>query len=280
MTRSKPGFFSLIWKFKGFRLFTYVLLTVTVICSIGSLVFTSYISPNNISYPKTDHLHFRMQIVYNGKSENFGDNKYQEDYEKGQCTAQITKSPIHFHDQKNQIIHVHWKGMSGGQVLKYYGLNLIGGVDDVLGFRLDEFSKSGASAVKIHGKILPKLEKDDKIYIYSGEKDNFQKKSIEDFKNQTLETFFGKKSNLGFLNIDRSSNIFQPIVTEAHGNGDGHDAEDKTSSEMNKIQEELKEINNLLGNIVIFIQKDEPNENQIKERFNQLEPLSPSTCGG
>ena len=47
-----------------------------------------------------------------------------------------------------------------------------------------------------------------------------------------------------------------------------------------KTEEELKEINNLLGNVVIFVQSTEPTQEQIKKQFDVLEPLSPSTCGG
>ena len=45
-------------------------------------------------------------------------------------------------------------------------------------------------------------------------------------------------------------------------------------------EEKLTRINNMIGNVVIFVQKDKPTDQQIKERFNDLEPLSDSTCGG
>jgi hypothetical protein len=45
-------------------------------------------------------------------------------------------------------------------------------------------------------------------------------------------------------------------------------------------QQRLTRINNLIGNVVIFAQDTKPNDQQVKARFNQLVPLSDSTCGG
>lgn len=63
----------------------------------------------------------------------------------------------------------------------------------------------------------------------------------------------------------------------AHGGeDDGNDGEAGEESE----EQKLTRINNLVGNVVIFAQKDKPTDQQIKDRFNKLEPLSDSTCGG
>ena len=44
-------------------------------------------------------------------------------------------------------------------------------------------------------------------------------------------------------------------------------------------EEQLTRINNLVGNVVIFVQSDKPTDRQIKDRFNDLEPLTDSSCG-
>ena len=55
---------------------------------------------------------------------------------------------------------------------------------------------------------------------------------------------------------------------------DGH------SEDSDKSEDELKRINNLIGNVVIFAQDTEPTSEQITERFSNLVPLHDSTCGG
>ena len=45
-------------------------------------------------------------------------------------------------------------------------------------------------------------------------------------------------------------------------------------------EQELTELNHVVGNIVIFAQKDRPTNQQVKDRFAHLVPLPQSTCGG
>jgi hypothetical protein len=45
-------------------------------------------------------------------------------------------------------------------------------------------------------------------------------------------------------------------------------------------QEELKRLNNVIGNVVIFVQKDKPTDQQIKAKFDHLIPVSESACAG
>jgi hypothetical protein len=46
-----------------------------------------------------------------------------------------------------------------------------------------------------------------------------------------------------------------------------------------KSEEELTRINNVIGNVVIFTQEEEPTKEQVKARFDNLVPLHDSTCG-
>ena len=52
---------------------------------------------------------------------------------------------------------------------------------------------------------------------------------------------------------------------------DGHPSE--------KSEEELTRINNLVGNVAIFVQEKEPTKEEIQARFDNLVPLHESTCG-
>src|SRR5580765_893196 len=68
-------------------------------------------SPAVIRNPKLEHYHFRMQILVNGKAEDFSSKAYQTGYAKDQCNANLPEQPIHFHDNKDQFTHIHWEGM-------------------------------------------------------------------------------------------------------------------------------------------------------------------------
>lgn len=219
------------------------------------------ISPEAVRHPKSTHFHFRMQVINGGTAVNFAEDKFQTEFNKDICTAVITKEPFHFHDHLDQFVHVHWAGMTGGLLLKYYGWNLIGGTDGTLGY---EFA--GATVPKrlpVHGQALPAPPRDAKYYIYEGNADGYREKSWSDFLHQDLRTFFGGQSGRA---EHRWYDAIVPVAS-AHGDGDSDEAR-------------LSELNDVLGSVVIFAQKDKPSDAQIKDRFNHLVPLPQSSCGG
>jgi len=224
-----------------------------------------------------EHYHFRMQVIVDGKAENFGSKGYQQGYAKDQCNANLVEQPIHFHDEKDQFVHIHWRGMTGGMVMKYYGWNFIGGLDNALGYKLDNLAD--IQEVTIHGKYLPTIRKDAKFYIYTGDENAYTERSFSEWRDADLEAFFGKDSN--FPKSDEFS-ILDLLFPPAYAHGgieDGHD--DTSTAESTETEtERLTRINNLLGNVVIFVQNDTPSNDEIKVRFNNLVPLTDSTCGG
>lgn len=247
---------------------TIKLLIATFSAAIVTLgAYTGYLLltyPTALTYPKLDHYHFRMQLVIGGKEENFGDGKYQTTYEKDSCSADLPEQPIHFHDNKNQIVHIHWKGISGGMVLKNYGWNYIGGDGEALGYRLDSVPFKG---VATHGNVLPTLGKDTKLFIYAGNEKSYSERRWDDFVRYDLETFFDKKSS--FPVSARSNNPLDSLFPTAYAH-DGHNHDNKS----------LEEVNNLIGNVVIFAQQNAPTHEEVAKRFTALEPLAESTCGG
>lgn len=247
-----------IWLFAG------IVLTLLFVW-VGAIYATS---PDPIRNPKFEHYHFRMQLLVDGKAENFGQAKYQTHLDTSNCNVELAQSPIHFHDSKDQFVHIHWKGMTGGLVLKNYGWNFLGGSDNVLGYRFDNLGD--IKDVPIHGRDLPNIPKDSKYYVYAGDETSYVERSFDEFKSQDLETFFGKKSN---LDTSGTYSIWNWLFPKASAHS-SHAHADETSAE------QLERINNLIGNVVIFVQKDPPTSQQVKERFQMLEPLSDSTCAG
>lgn len=239
----------------------------------GGLYGYAYAStPAHIRKPSYQHYHFRTQISVAGKAVDFSKNEFQEKTGTSTtCSAAVGSVPIDFHDKTDQLTHVHWGGMTGGEFLKDYGWNYIGGNNAVLGQRFDVGLKP--SPVKIYGKLLPKVPENANFYVYTGDKGHYQQRNWNDFLSQDLETFFGKKSNIGHSN-GTSFNILNWLSPKVSAHGGVMDEHPSSKSE-----EELTRINNLVGNVVIFAQQDKPTDAQVKAKFDNLTPLHESTCG-
>jgi hypothetical protein len=243
--------------------FSVVMAIAAVLLLCGYL---QAVSPQAIRNPRLEHAHVRMQIIIDGQDVNFGDAKYQTP-KSAVCTDELSAQPIHFHDNQNQFIHLHWKGLTGGLVLKNYGWNLIGGPNGILGYRADHLPL--LNTVPVFGDVLPSQPQGESLWVYTGDDNTFTLRSTQDFLMQDLETFLGTKSTIG--SKPGPDLLTSLLFTRASA----HETSTSTHS-----QEELTRINNLLGNIVIFVQKDRPADMQVKDRFSHLEPLGESTCGG
>jgi hypothetical protein len=257
-----------------------LLLALAVIIALPALymAYTYAASPAVIRQPQLEHYHFRMQILVNGKAENFSTKAYQMAYEKGQCTGTLPTNPIHFHDGKDQFVHIHWEAMTGGLVMKYYGWNYIGGPSGALGYRFDQGVVPKKLA--IHGNVLPAVPKDATFYVYTGDENSYKQRSFDDWKKQDLETFFGVTSNFPAhkINKGQQTSLQKLLFPKAYAHGTATDSDGADGNETET--EKLTRINNLIGNVVIFVQHGKPSDKQIKDRFNSLIPLDASTCGG
>lgn len=209
-----------------------------------------------VRMPQSAHYHFRLQIINNGKPVNFADNAFQTPYDKFSCTVDLPEQPIHFHDNVDQFVHIHWQGITGGMLLKQYGWNEIGGPSRMLGYRFDQGLLP--KPVKTHGNVLPERLEQINYYLYTGDQTSHALRNWQDFLQQELEIFFE----------DSSSANSTDIAPTSTGNLD-------LNSNPN-----LTLLNNLMGNAVLFVQKDPPTEEQVQKYFNQLVPLPESTCGG
>jgi opacity protein-like surface antigen len=238
-------------------------------------------SPEVIRNPKLEHYHFRMQIVVNGQAEDFSTEGYQTGYAKDQCNANLPEQPIHFHDNIDQFTHIHWEGMTGGMVMKYYGWNYIGGINNALGYKLDDLGD--IQKVTTHGNYLPELKENEQLFVYTGDENSYLERSFADWKDKDLEEFFGVTSNFPAHEENKKETSFlDTLMPKAQAHGGIDDGADGEPGELTIESEEerLTRINNMIGNVVIFAQKDKPSDEEIKARFNDLQPLTDSTCGG
>ena len=255
-------------------IFTSLAVILSVIVLSGSIFGYLYVStPEHIRNPQLEHYHFRTQIIVDGNLVDFSKDEFQQET-PGTCSAEVSGTPIDFHDNQDQMTHIHWDGITGGEFLKYYGWNYIGGASNILGFRYDD-GLMRMHQVTHYGDLLPYVPEGSNFYVYIGDKDGYEQKPWEDFLQQDLEEFFGKKSNLS--QDEQASLLDKLFFPKAYAHGKVIDDHEEKSD---KTEEELARISNLIGNVVIFVQKDEPTKDQIQERFENLVPLHDSTCGG
>jgi hypothetical protein len=336
-----------------------LILTLTVLVAVGYFTLRFGLSKDNISFPKKDHSHFRFKYIFNGQEENFGGPRYQTDYTKDICNGTLTEAPLHFHDNKTDYQHEHWARMTGGQMLKFYGLNYIGGLNDYMGFKLDKIPT--VTPVPIYGKHLPEPRIGDRFWIYRGEENpnnsgnwEIKNRTFDEFINQDFETFFGKESQerkdiekygVSYINILRAipaqahsgiehatqseeqkhlleqaekantehlnNQVINSVAKIGGATGDAAtnlqtslitttqtlQLSSKTITDNKEVKlfqtdsskaaekdfatgEELKSINNFLGDVVIFVQPDAPTTDQVQARFKSMVKLDKSVCGG
>jgi hypothetical protein len=248
------------------RWVVYGLIGLLVLGSVA--VGTLYaFSPAAIRHPQTAHYHFRLQVLVNGAPVNFASTPFQTPLGTDVCTAALTHEPIHFHDQLDQFVHIHWAHMTGGLVLKNYGWNLISGADDTLGYRFDQLPR--LSHVAIHAPALPALPANAHFFIYTGSAAAFRERSWNDFLHQDLQDFFAAKTSA------RPASLLDRLIPAALAHGSEAADEATTATE-----EQLTRLNNVIGSAVVFVQAERPTNAQIRDRFEHLVPLPESTCGG
>lgn len=160
------------------RIMKYVALSVSaiILLAVGVYGFFFLTTPSHIRTPAFQHYHFRTQLVVNGTPVDFSKDAFQgKKSTTVGCSAEVGSVPIDFHDNIDQMTHIHWDGMTGGEFLKYYGWNLIGGNDNSLGNRYD--NGLIPSPVATYGNVLPELPADTNFYVYIGNADGYRKRN-------------------------------------------------------------------------------------------------------
>lgn len=236
-------------------------------------------TPAHMRSPILEHYHFRTQIIVGGEEVDFSSHEFQEEYDASSCSVELTGQPIDFHDEDGQMTHIHWKGVTGGEFLKYYGWNLIGGRDDSLGTRFDQ-GMMRMHNIPIKDQLLPDVADNFDYYIYIGDEYEYEQKNWDEFLSADLEDFFGVESLLNTDSDESSFNILDLFTERAYAHDGVDDGDEEVVDGEETEEERLTRINNLVGNVVIFAQESEPTNEEIQARFNNLTPLTESTCGG
>lgn len=248
-----------------------------IIVVIFYLTTTLVFGSSAIRNPKMEHFHIRMQVEIDGAVQDFSSDKFQNLQDATICKGGLAGEPFHFHDKTDQIVHIHWQGVTGGQLLKYYGLNKIGEPEGKLGVRTDSLPK--LAFVPIHGNSFSTPQNSDKLWIYTGDDHSHTTRSAQDFLQLAIDDFLGKKSEIR-TNIE-SKSTSQSLINELFSGIEVAANTDNSTTTGSKLStEDLEKLNDLLGNIVIFVQQNQPTEAQVNAKFQNLIPLSETVCGG
>jgi hypothetical protein len=253
-----------LWKFKGFQRAGLFLTLSLVITTIVLFSFTTFISRPHFNSPQFTNYHLRLQLIYSGELTPFAKQTIQEINEFKVCDLSLLTKPVYQNTFNSQLFRVNWEGITGGEILKYYGLNLVGGPNDILGYRLKGFSIP--QAIQTKNKINTKPAKQQKTFVYQNRQDGYAKIDPLDFLYKDIELVL-KKSNIrlqreesqpaGVLGVKAFAQDEKPIVQQ-------QEFESKLSLDYD-----------LIGNVVVFVADLEPTEDVIIDRFNNFIPLNP-----
>lgn len=263
--------------FKNFLLWlslAVVLIVMPVLVFIARVYSTT---PANLRRPQTANHYFRLQVVVEGETVDFGQSPYQDPGLQTQCGDSLAQRPLYASSGLDQIIHVRWAGIRGGDVLKYYGINNLGSQDGFLGYRLDESVRP--QKIDILGNFLPLPEEDSEYWVYTNDPAGvilYRNRTIDDFNLLDLETFLDKKSTLTQSREDEAEKDrwFDPVITAFAQDEIAEDPAESTSEEDE--EEELPQ--DFLGDIVIFVQEDQPEIEEIIDRFENVVELPNIRC--
>jgi hypothetical protein len=244
-------------------------IAVSTIVLAAYFIFNAVISRPHLNNPVPTFYQLRMQLVIDNNMVNFSENSFQVSSNDETCSETITKEPFYVAKNKSQLIKVRWEGLTGGEIIKYFGLNYIGGFDDILGFRFDAFP--AVSKINTHGKNLNIPKKEDNMYIYKGNRLDYTKVTTQDFLYKDLELILKKSKIRQKHDENKVNRWFDNIFVSAEGNNE-------ISLQPQYTDGQLNEINDLIGNIVVFIQDQEPTSDQVADRFANLEPLDANAC--
>jgi hypothetical protein len=262
--KKKPISLGILWKFKRFKWTVMFLSLISFISVVGLFSLTTYISRPYFNNPQLTNYHLRLQLIFNGQLLPLTSQNIQEINEFKVCDLRLINKPIYQNIFNSQLFQVNWEGITGGEILKYYGLNLVGGSDDILGFRFKSLAKP--QAIETLKGINVKTTKQQKTFVYQNRQDGYTKIDPLDFLFKDIELVV-KKSNIR-LNREQSqpNNIFG-IKTFAQV--------EKPVIQQQEFESKLSLDYDLIGNVVVFVGDSEPAEEVIIDRFNNFIPLSP-----
>jgi hypothetical protein len=253
-----------LWNFRRFKWIVLFLSLLTIVSTMGLFAFTTFVSRPYFNNPQFTNYHLRLQLVYDGQLIPFTNQNIQEINEFKVCDLSLLTKPIYQNSFNSELFQVNWEGITGGEILKYYGLNLVGGSDNTLGYRFSGLSKP--QAIETLKGISVKPTKQQKTFVYQNRQDGYTKIDPLDFLFKDIEVVV-KKSNIRLQREQSQPNNFFGIKTLAQS--------EKPVVQQQEFESNLSLDYDLIGNVVVFVEDSEPSEDRIIDRFNNFIPLNP-----
>lgn len=263
------------------KLTGFILLLATIVVIV--VLFLS-VSDNNITFPKTTHTHAMIKFYNNGSIYKTNLFNAMSPSDQTLCSGLITSEPIHFHDNVEDIIHLHWDNITGGQVLKYLGANYIGGFNNLMGIRLDRLNKYKITPIYTKDKALkPYPESLVKIYIKKVSSTNYEKVSLSDFIKLELSSLDPSYKPTA-INNNILSNPKNYLWSKARAHNDEGDL-DGDGSSSNSSQSKASKPSSLssvaLPHILFYTnQVDDISEEQLQKDDASFTSTIDSQCNG
>jgi uncharacterized protein YneF (UPF0154 family) len=260
---SKQVYFSDLWKFRRFKYVAIFLIILSILFGVAGFSFVTYFSRPYFNNPVFTNYHLRLQLINNGQIVSISGQNDERTNEFKVCDLTLLNRPIYQNSFNSELFQVSWEGITGGEILKYYGLNLVGGFDDVLGYRVKK--NFGVEAIKPFQGNGISVSKKSKVFAYFKRQDGYEKLDQLDFLFKDIELAV-KKSNIRLEREHaKTPGLFGIRVF----------AEEKPKIEQQEFESKLSLDYDLIGNIVVFFEESEPTEDRIIDRFNNFIPLNP-----
>ena len=245
------------------RNYLYLFWTLLVILVVGWLAF-SFASPLAVTFPRRTEYAVRMQVVIEGVPVDFSQQAYQTKLDETVC-GELSTRPVAFHGGQEQWLHVYWRDLSGSTILRNYGYKNYAPFENYLGVRADQFPQF--TPVSIHGNILPETSPAAQLYVYTGDQFGYTRRDESLFLEQPLEDFLDDVIPGTPMN-----------ALQIQGNAQEEALGPSQQRDLQADEAERARPLDVLGNVVIFIQTQEPTEAAIIERFLTLTSREPTTC--
>lgn len=216
----------------------------------------NFASPLAISWPKENDDKVRIQVVINGNRVDFSNDEFQHTNKNIRCKDGLSSSPMFFADGIDQILYTKWEGVNGKIFLKNYGFENTAPFEGYLGIKINKFPN--IEPVPITGDVLPEPEKPYNLYVYTGDKFNYQQKDESAFLTKPFDRFLAEE--------DKKSVHIGRVITNAQiGINNGED--------LNK-SDFLRQEENSNDNEITIQENTPPIENKRPEPVENTEPQS------
>ena len=246
-------------------LFYICIVCITVLLGFIFLSYTVVSRPHLIK-PVATFFKLKTRIYYQKTPLELTQNDIA-DQSNSNCGLAVTEKPFYLDKDKKNVVQVRWEGMTGGELLKYYGFNYLSGLNDLIGVQY-----RGPFDIKpVRPLAVSKLTSSDLLYIYSGSDKDFKLLNSQNFLYQDLENTI-KKSRLRTKREKESSKLILDTISVSGEESSGLTLEPQLT------EGQLNDINNIVGSLAIFIQRDTPSNTDVINSFNSMERLSSESC--